>query len=212
MMNKKYYPKLEHSIVFFIFISAVLLLMPFSFENTRQASFISKWNEVYNKVEYVFTVINAHVTDDKLISMKKAKSAHEREQILLMIIKPYLRVNETNTVTRRYRPRFKNGEKISKNDKYYFDEFYYTANKRIIGIKNIHTQSPKDPLFIMMFDINGILPPNRWGCDVYGINIYDGGKIQAFGYDKTLDYLKDDCEKTGTGIGCSYYYKIGGGF
>ena len=64
----------------------------------------------------------------------------------------------------------------------------------------------------MMFDINGILPPNRWGKDIYGVNIYDVLKIEPFGFDKSMDELKKDCSEAGTGINCSYYYKIGGGF
>ena len=64
----------------------------------------------------------------------------------------------------------------------------------------------------MMFDINGTMLPNRWGNDIFGINIYDGGKIEPFGFDKNMDELKYDCSKLGTGLTCSYYYKIGGDF
>ncbi|MBQ3819078.1 hypothetical protein II810_01390 [bacterium] len=212
MNIKRFYPKTEHFVVFLVFIVTVLLIMPFSLENTRQASYISKWNEIYNKVEYMFSVINAHIDDNKIKIMKKAHTPHEREQALLMIIKPYLRINDGNISVRHYRPRFKNGEKIQKDSKYYFDEFYYAKGKTLIGIKNIHTETEKDPLFIMMFDVNGVLLPNRWGTDIFGINIYDGGKVEPFGYDMILDSLKDDCSKTGTGVSCSYYYKIGGGF
>ena len=62
----------------------------------------------------------------------------------------------------------------------------------------------------MLFDINGILPPNRWGKDIYGVSIFDGGKIEPFGFELDMKELKKDC--LDTGISCSYYYKIGGGF
>ena len=64
----------------------------------------------------------------------------------------------------------------------------------------------------MMFDINGILPPNRWGKDIYGVSIFDGGRIEPFGYDEDMEDLREDCSKQGSGVSCSYYYKIGGGF
>ena len=214
MINKKYYPKFEHSVILFLLVTTFLLLIPFSMENTRQASYISKWNEIYNRMEYLCTVINAHIDDDMLMSMKKAKTPHEREQLLLTIIKPYMRIDTDNVPSKRYKPRYKNGSIVKKDDIYYFNEFYFARNKgkTIIGLKNIHTRTKNDPLFIMMFDVNGILPPNKWGCDIYGLNIYDGGKIQPFGFDKTLTAMQEDCSKTGTAIFCSNYYKIGGDF
>ena len=66
-------------------------------------------------------------------------------------------------------------------------------------------------MLIMIFDINGILPPNTWGRDIYGVNIYED-KIEPFGAELPMAELKTDCSAFGTGVGCSYYYKIGGGF
>ena len=211
-MKKFTFPKPEYSVIALIIIGIVLLFTPLSVSSTRQANFILKWNERFNRIEYMFSVINAHVTDDMLLSMKKAKSADEREKILLMIIKPYLRINTAKTPSKHYKPRDINGNRINKKNIYYFDEFYFTEHKNIIGLKDIASNNEKDPFFIMMFDINGLMPPNRWGKDIYGIKIFDEGKIEPFGYDMTMEDLKTDCSKAGTGIGCSYYYKIGGEF
>lgn len=208
----KYYPKPEFSVILFVILGIILLVMPISIGNASQAYNISKWNEKFNKVEYMFSVMNAHVTDDMLVSMKKAKTPQEREKILLMIIKPYLRINTESSVTKRYKPRFIKGAFINKNNPYYFNEFYYAENNSIVGIKEYNTVKETDPLFIMMFDVNGLLPPNRWGKDIFGINIYDEGKISAFGYEKSMADLKEDCSKKGSGVYCSYYYTIGGGF
>jgi hypothetical protein len=208
-MTKKHYPKLEYSIVLFVFLAMVLLLAPFSFENSRQARFISKWNEKYNRVEYMFSVINAHATDDIIHSMNKAKTVDEREKFLLALVKPYLRIN-TNTQPKHYKPKYINGSKIYKGQTYYFDDFYFSENNTIVGIKDVKTEKVGDPLFLMMFDINGIIPPNRWGKDIFGVNIFDGGHIEPFGYNLDMPELKKDCSETG--ISCSYYYKIGGGF
>ncbi len=208
-MAKKRYLKLEYSIFLFVLLGILLLVMPTSFENTRQAGFISKWNEKFNRVEYMFSVINAHVSDDIIRSMNKAKSHEEREAILLALMKPYLRINTDNR-PKRYRPKYINGSSVYKGQSYFFDDFYFAENNSIVGIKDIKSENKDDALFLMMFDINGIMPPNRWGKDIYGVSIFDGGKIEPFGFDLDMKELKKDCFETG--ISCSYYYKIGGGF
>ena len=204
--------KLEYSIALFVMLGVILLIMPVSIENSRQANFISRWNEKLNRVEYMFSVINAHITDDMIKSMNKAKTSQEREELLLTIVKPYLRVNTENYPIRHYKPRYMNGARVYKGQRYYFEDFYFAENNTIVGIKDIKSEKSDDVLFIMMFDMNGILPPNRWGKDIFGINIYDGGNIEPFGFDENMVELKKDCSETGTGVSCSYYYKIGGGF
>ncbi|CCY62668.1 MAG: hypothetical protein ACLSA2_10025 [Candidatus Gastranaerophilaceae bacterium] len=211
-MAKKRYWKLEYSIALFVMLGVILLLMPVSIESTRQANAISKWNEKLNRVEYMFSVINAHITDDILTSMKKAKTPQEREAILLALVKPYLRINTETYPGKHYKPRYMNGTKVYKGQSYYFDDFYFAENNTIVGIKDIKSENSTDALFLMLFDINGILPPNRWGRDIYGVNIYDGGRIEPFGFDMDMNDLKKDCSDSGTGVSCSYYYKIGGGF
>lgn len=211
-MVKKHYWKLEYSIALFVMFGVILLIMPFSIENTRQANFISKWNETYNRIEYMFSVINAHISDDMIKSFNKADTPDEREKLLLTIVKPYLRINTANYPIRHYSPRYINGNRIYKGQRYFFDDFYFAENNTIVGIKDIKSDKADDVFFLMMFDINGLLPPNRWGKDIYGVNIYDGGKIQPFGFDMSMSELKKDCSEYGTGINCSYYYKIGGGF
>ena len=209
MAKKRHYLKLEYSIFLFVLLGILLLVMPVSFENTRQAGFISKWNEKFNRVEYMFSVINAHITDDMIKSMNKAETPQKRESLLLMLIKPYLRIN-TEYRPKHYKPRYINGSRVYKGQSYYFDDFYFAENNTIVGIKDVKTETEDDAFFIMLFDINGILPPNRWGKDIYGVSIFDGGKIEPFGYDMEMKELKKDCMETG--ISCSYYYKIGGGF
>lgn len=83
-----------------------------------------------------------------------------------------------------------NGTKVYKGQSYYFDDFYFAENNTIVGIKDIKSENSTDALFLMLFDINGILPPNRWGRDIYGVNIYDGGRIEPFGFDMDMNDLK----------------------
>ncbi len=209
MAKKKRYLKLEYSIALFVMLGILLLVMPISFESTRQAGFISKWNEKFNRVEYMFSVINAHIKDDIVGSMTKAKNSQEREKLMLQLIKPYLRIN-TNLTPKRYKPKYISGSRVYKGQTYFFEDFYFAENNTIVGIKDVKTETADDALFIMMFDINGIMPPNRWGKDIYGVSIFEGGKIEPFGFDLDMKELKKDCIETG--VSCSYYYKIGGEF
>ena len=199
-MKKKYYPKPEFAIIFFIILGIIFLILPFSFENARQASFISKWNEKFNRVKYTFSVINAHISDEIIVDMKNSNMT----PIFLTTIKPYMRINTEKRPPRRYKPKFLNGNRVPKNNNFYFDDFYYADNNTIIGIKNSDTEN------LMMFDINGLLPPNRWGQDIYGIYVYDKGRIEPLGYDQNMPELKKECSQSG--IFCSYYYIIGGEF
>lgn len=211
MTNKKFW-QIEYSITLLAIFAAVLLFMPMSIQNKTQALYISKWNERYNRLDYMFSVINTHISDDIIKSFKEAESSEEKERLLLALIKPYLRIDTEKNPPKRYKPRYMNNARAFKGQTYYFDEFYFAENNSIIGIKDLPRRKLHDPMFIMMFDINGLMPPNRWGKDIFGVNIYEGGKIEPFGSSMSLDALRKDCSTEGSGISCSYYYKIGGGF
>ncbi len=211
-MEKKKFWKLEYSITLFVILGLIMLFVPVKIENYFQASLISKWNEKYNKVAYMFTVINAQADDEILKSFSEA-NAEQREKILLQLIKPYLRIHYSDKFPGRYKPKFMNGSRVSKEDYYYFHDLYFSDNgMQIVGIKDIVKHEDDDPWFMMMFDINGVLPPNTWGKDIFGIYILDEGKIRPFGYEKSLEVLAEDCSETGSGVDCSYFYRIGGEF
>lgn len=208
---KKHFWKLEYSITIFALLGALMLFVPLKFESYLQANLITEWNDRYEKVSYMFNVVKAQTSDEILKSFAKAESAEQREKLLLQLIKPYLRLQKPDKFPRRYKPKFMNGDRVRKDSSYYFNELYF-SNKQIVGIKDIAGNDENAAWFMLMFDINGLLPPNRWGKDIFGIYIYNEGKIVPFGYNKDLDELRADCSKDGTGIDCSYYYRIGGEF
>lgn len=209
-MAKRKLLKLEYAITLVIMFAVLLLFIPFDIESTVQANFISRWNDKYLKLEYLFDVLDTHESDEILKSFKRAKNAEEREAILINLIQPYLRLTKTK-LPRRYNPRFMNGERIALTDRYYFEDMYVSDNGMIVGIKDIDSDNERAPKFRIMMDINGKLPPNVWGRDIYGVNIFANG-VEAFGSNLPMEKLKVDCSELGTGVGCSYYYKIGGGF
>ncbi|MBQ8168453.1 hypothetical protein IJZ97_03460 [bacterium] len=208
---KKHFWKLEYSITLFVLLGFVMFFTPLRIENHFQARMIAKWNDRYDKVSYMFSVIKAQTNDEILKSFAEANSSELREKLLLQLIKPYLRLTQLEKHPRGYKPKYLDGKRVSKKDFFYFKDLYYSG-KQIAGVKDISDNEKNNAWFMLMFDINGVLPPNTWGRDIYGIYIYDEGKIVPFGYDKDMDELKIDCSEEGTGISCSYYYRIGGGW
>ena len=212
-MIKKNFWKLEYSITFFVILGIIMLVIPFKFENYLQAALITNWNDRYNKVAYMFTVINAQTDDEILKSFADADSPEQREKLLLQLVKPYLRICSTEKFPKHYKPKFMNGSRVHSNDYYWFNDLYFADNgMQIVGIKDIVTHENNSPWFMMMFDINGVLPPNTWGKDIFGIYIFDEGKIKPFGYGKSMNDLAENCSENGSGIECSYFYRIGGEF
>lgn len=211
-MNFRKFWKIEYTLTLFAIFAIFVLLLPTTIQSARQASLISRWNEKYNRVNYMFSVLNTHANEEIIKSLKKAQTNEERSKLLILLMQPYLRISSNNVPNRHYHPKFMNNSRIDKNQYYYFDDFYYAENNTIIGIKDLEQQNADDPMFMLMFDLNGLLPPNRWGKDIFGINIYGEGHIEPFGKQFDMADLKLDCSEKGLGINCSYYYIIGGGF
>src|SRR5574344_104152 len=198
-MNKKRIWKLEYTVTLFIFIGIILVLLPVSIGGTRQANLISKWNERYNRVDYMFTVIKANMDDTTQKTFNNAKTASDRETLALALIKPYLRIDTSKKIPKRYRQKYMDKNKVIKDQEYELSQLYFDSNNGIIRIKNINSDNSLSPIYMMMFDLNGIMPPNTWGKDIFGINVYKDMTIKPFGQDMTMDALSEDCSPTGTG-------------
>ena len=209
---KKRFWKIEYSITIFVIFGIILLLIPSSFISSKEATYISKWNETFNKMEYIFTAMNAQADAEIVKSFKHAKNNEDRENLMINLVKPYLRISAQDELSKKYTPYYMNGKKVSKGDEYYFESLYTTENNIIVGIKDIKDSDIYHPGFLMVFDMNGTRGPNTWGKDIYGINIFADGKITPIGTGWDLDKLRKDCSNIGTGVACSYYYRIGGEF
>lgn len=131
---------------------------------------------------------------------------------MITLVKPYLRIQEEDALKTKYKQYYMNGNKVNPKDQFYFDKLYNSNNGQIIGIKDIKDEDIYHPGFLMLFDMNGLKGPNTWGKDIYGINIFVDGKITPIGSGWNIDDVKKDCSETGTGVSCSYYYRIGGEF
>ncbi len=210
---KKHFWKTEYSITLVVIFAAFLFLLPTSWLTvSKQAAFISKWNETFDKTDYMFSAMAAQADSEIVKSLKNAKTPEIREQLMIKLIEPYLRLQENDRILKYYHPRYMNGQKVKKGEEYFFENIYIADNGHIVGIKELSNKGKYQPAFIMLFDVNGITPPNKWGEDIYGINVYQDGAIKALGDGWDLDRLKKDCQDLGSGISCSHYYRIGGEF
>ena len=210
-MRKRFW-KIEYSITIFVVFGIIILLIPSSLITSKEATYISKWNETYNKIDYTFTAMSAQADANIVKSLHKAQTNQEREKLMIQLIKPYLRIREQDKITKRYVQHYMNGNKVNRKDLFYFEKLYQAQNGTIIGIKDIKDDDIFHPGFIMLFDMNGISGPNTWGKDIYGINIFSDGKITPIGTGWDLDDMKEDCSEKGSGVSCSRYYRIGGEF
>lgn len=208
---KKFAWKIEYSITLLVIFAVSLFLIPISF-SSKVAEYISVWNEKYNKIEYMFTAMSAQADSEIVKDLKDMTDNDRRERLMLKLIKPYLRLDKIKKRHSNYVQHYMNGKTINKKDAYYFSNLYLSNNGLIVGIKDIQNINNNTPIFMMLIDVNGYKKPNIWGKDIYGINIFSDGKIKALGHDKQLDELRKDCSNIGTGVYCSYFYRIGGEF
>lgn len=210
MKNKIW--KLEYTITLFILFGTILILLPVSITQTSQARLISRWNEQYNRADYMFSVIKANIDEDTERTFEQAKGDEDRNLLAIQLIQPYLRIDTSKKVSKFYKIRYMDKSKVLKGQEYYFDNLHYMEKNIIVGIKNVKTENKNLPVYKMMFDLNGKRSPNTWGKDIFGIDVYSDSTIKPFGEGLSMDALEKDCSSEGSGVTCSYYYKIGGAF
>ncbi len=209
-MCKKGFTIVEVVMVFLLILGVTFFVLPKNLESTRQAKLISKWTLKYNELEYIFSVIKAQQDSELNNKFSSAEGYNAKKKILLDVIKPYLRI--TSKLDSKYVQYYMNGDKISPASKYYFSEFYNTSVGEIVALKWFNDNCKNNlPCAIIVFDINGIAKPNKWGHDIFGINVLKDD-INPIGMGIDPYVLKKDCSNKGYGTYCSYYYLIGGKF
>ena len=194
---EKGFTLVEVIILFVIFLTVAVLVIPLSVEDTITAKNTAKWQHVQSG----FTSIPINMLDSEHYKTSKHINL---EDFIAALIKVHPLKNVIN-----YRIKYMNGDEP--DAKYQFDEIYNTDNGASIAFKWFDENSihGEDKIYgILMYDVNGKQGPNVWGKDVFGMNIYDN-KVEPFG--KNLDPItvESDCSKQGTGVYCSFYYLNG---
>ena len=67
-----------------------------------------------------------------------------------------------------------------------------TKNNKVVGFKDIKDEDVFHPVFLMMFDMNGVKGPNVWGKDIFGLNIFIDGNLSPIGSGWSINELKSD--------------------
>ncbi len=184
----------EVIILFVIFLTVAVLVIPLSVDDAITAKNIAKWKHVQSGFAGIpITMMNT--------SNYKNKGAYTLEDFMAALIE----VHPLKNVT-KYKIKYMNGDTPEK--KYTFDEIYNTDNGATVAFNWLNNSGKKgeDKVdAVIMYDINGKRGPNVWGKDVFGFNLYDN-KIEPFGAKEDPMTVEDDCSRQGTGLYCSFYY------
>ena len=192
-MFKKGFTIVEVSILFVIFLIVAFLVAPLSLDDTKQAKITSRWRVVQDDFANIFYSVNTHQKDGNI----------PFDNALQTIIK-----NEVKQDVPSYKITYLNGTYPSST--YRFSDYKKTYSDAVMSIK-LFEEPQGDWHGVLMYDINGKTPPNTWGKDVFGLNIY-ADRFEPFCRSESVSYQKQDCSRNGSGLCCSNYYLIGGSF
>jgi len=212
MKKKLAFTLMEISVVAGLIFLTALLVIPNLVEDNKKLDIISKWKNSYNDIEYVFSALSAQATETDNIAFKKAGNTDKKENVLFDMLTPYMRM-ETPLDSKDYKTYYLNGSSVKENDEFYITNLHVTNSGKIIGLKWLNMPAAitdKFPIALLSIDLNGTKKPNKWGYDIFGVNIYTD-KIEPIGKTDDEYLMKSDCSKKGRGISCSYYYYIYGG-
>ena len=202
----------EIAVILFLIILTVLLVLPHLIEDNKKLNAIAQWKDTYQNLEYIFSALKVQANETDNIAFKQAIDTEGKEKALYNILKSYLRMTDKVSIG-DYKTYYLNGLKVKSDDIYYITNLHTTSSGKIVGLKWQNTPvkyTDKLPVAIMSVDLNGFKKPNKWGYDIFGINIYTD-RIEPIGKSDDDFYLKSDCSKKGKGLSCSYFYYIYGG-
>lgn len=215
---KKYaFSFVEIAIVIFFIIAISSITLSKIFIETRCPASVYRWQQALEEVKYAYNV--ALLTKGASVDYILSNSDMNADAAFMNLFK--IGMNFKKNITQgeaknleNYIYHFRNGKKVTDESQYYIDNFVYLAGNEIFGLKwktDACSEDSKTPCGFFILDVNGVAPPNRFGTDVFGADIYSS-TIYPFGDDMPLSKVSSDCSKEGTGVYCSKYYLICGKF
>lgn len=182
----------EVIILFIIFLTVAVLVIPLSVDDAMTVKNVHKWKSVQSG----FSSIPINMMNSQSY---KESGVVSLEHFITALIKIHPLRNVTN-----YKIKYLNGE--TPEEHYTFKEIYNTNNGATIAFKWFDDKKSRgeDKIEgILMYDVNGKRGPNTWGKDVFGFNIY-ANKIEPLGKNQDPITIESDCSRQGTGVYCSY--------
>lgn len=195
---EKGFTLVEVIILFVIFLTVAVLVIPLSVDDAVTAKNTAKWQHVQSGFSSI---------PISMMNTEKYKTTQkiDLEDFITALIKIHPLKNVVN-----YKIKYMNGD--APESKYVFDEIYNTDDGATLAFKWLDTNNinGEDKLYgILMYDVNGKRGPNVWGKDVFGMNIY-ANKVEPIGKSEDPITIESDCSRQGSGVYCSAYYLNGG--
>lgn len=211
-MKKQAFTLVEIIVVISIVVLTAIILIPNIIDDNKKLHTISQWKHTYKNIEYVFSAIKAQTTETDKVAIEKARTNDEREVVLCDLLNPYFRMQSV-VDPKTYKTYFMDGSFVNEKSEYYVKNLHTTNSGMVIGVKWLLVPSQAQnslPIAMITIDLNGLKKPNKWGYDIFGVNIFVD-RIEPLGeeYDEML--MKSDCSKKGKGISCASYYNNYGG-
>lgn len=188
---------IEVSILFIIFITVAILVIPLSVDDVILSKNIDRWKQS----QLGFSTIPISMMNSENYKSEKPLNIQD---FMSAIVKAYPLKKVVN-----YKVKYLNGDVPA--DEYSFSEKYLTNNGATIAFKWLDKNSVTENNVVLgklMYDVNGKSGPNVWGKDVFGFDVYKD-KILPFGSDLDDISVEVDCSRQGTGLACSYMYLKG---
>lgn len=182
----------EVIILFVIFLTVTILVVPLTVEDAIISKNIAKWKHVQSG----FSSIPISMMNDQSYRDNGVVSL---EHFINALIKVHPLKNPVS-----YKIKYMNGD--TPDEKYVFKEIYNTDNGASVAFKWFDDEKIKGEDKIegmLMYDVNGRRGPNVWGKDIFGMNVY-ANKIEPFGKNEDPITVESDCSKQGTGVYCSF--------
>ncbi len=211
-MKKQAFTLVEIIVVISIVVLTAIILIPNIIDDNKKLHTISQWKHTYKNIEYVFSAIKAQTTETDKVAIEKTRTNDEREVVLCDLLNPYFRMQSV-VDPKTYKTYFMDGSFVNEKSEYYVKNLHTTNSGMVIGVKWLLVPSQAQnslPIAMITIDLNGLKKPNKWGYDIFGVNIFVD-RIEPLGeeYDEML--MKSDCSKKGKGISCASYYNNYGG-
>lgn len=188
------------------------IFVPKFINNSEKAKTISGWKMIFENAQYEVKLFQIQ-NKEKITAICENKSCDKTKEIV-KILKPYLGVEtgSESVVVSDYKYSFLNSKRVKKKSRYHTEDFILVNKDLLIGLKWETCEcDDKIPCGYLLFDVNGTNPPNKFGKDIFGADIFKN-ELKAFGSGQDEFSLKKNCSKFRRGIYCSEYYLIGGKF
>lgn len=181
----------EVIILFVIFLTVAVLVVPLSVEDAVTAKNTAKWQHVQSG----FASIPITMTSSERYKKTKQISVED-------FIGALIKVHPLQNVI-SYKIKYLNGD--TPDEMYTFPEIYNTDSGATIAFKWLKTNSTgeDDMLGLIMYDVNGKHGPNVWGKDIFGFNVY-ANKVEPFGKNQDPLAIEADISRQGRGLYNSY--------